>query len=269
MGIDIRFPSISGTTEKERLRQMESFLFQMVEQLNWALQNVDTANAAVVTPTARSLAPAVSGGSDSPSDPLSTFNSIKALIIKSAEIVEAYSEEVKERLEGHYVAQSEFGTYKVQTANEITSNSNATTQNFENLQTLTEKVDGANALIADTKEQLQGSIDGIGAYDPELKQTVIGVSACIKVGLLSDEGSPIYGIEVGQTDTVNGGEVFNKYARFTAGRLSFYDKNDTEVAYISDYKLHITHAEVTGTLKIGGYLVKTTNGLTFKWVGRS
>ena len=73
---------------------------------------------------------------------------------------------------------------------------------------------------------------------------------------------------VGQKNVIDGEEVFRKYARFTSDRLSFYDQNDVEVAYISDYKIHISHAEVTGTLKLGGYLVDTSNGLTFKWVGR-
>jgi hypothetical protein len=78
----------------------------------------------------------------------------------------------------------------------------------------------------------------------------------------------VYGLEIGQRNKIDGEEVFNKYARFTSDRLSFYDQNDTEIAYISDYKLHINHAEVLGTLKIGGYLIDTTKGLTFKWVGR-
>ena len=70
--------------------------------------------------------------------------------------------------------------------------------------------------------------------------------------------------------TVDGEEVFNKYARFTSGRLSFYDKNDTEVAYISDYKLHISNVEITYSYKIGGLVdtVMLTGDVVEKWVGR-
>jgi hypothetical protein len=60
--------------------------------------------------------------------------------------------------------------------------------------------------------------------------------------------------------------VFSKYARFVADKLSFYDKNDTEVAYISDYKLYITNAQITGTLNLGRYELDPTDGLAFKWV---
>ena len=51
-------------------------------------------------------------------------------------------------------------------------------------------------------------------------------------------------------------------------RMSFYDQNGTEVAYISDYKLYITHAEFTGTVKYGAFLLDTSAGFRLKWIGR-
>lgn len=36
--IHIRLPNISGKTEQEQLSQMKSFLFQLVQELNWAFQ---------------------------------------------------------------------------------------------------------------------------------------------------------------------------------------------------------------------------------------
>ena len=99
---------------------------------------------------------------------------------------------------------------------------------------------------------------------------LLDVKAHIRSGLLynDDKGIPIYGLEIGQKNIIDGVEVFNKYAQFTSDRLSFFDQNDIEVAYISDFKIHITNAEVTGSLKLGGYIIETTNGLAFKWVGR-
>jgi hypothetical protein len=58
-------------------------------------------------------------------------------------------------------------------------------------------------------------------------------------------------MEIGQRTEVDGVEVFNKYARFTSDRLSFFDQNGNEVAYISDKKLYISHIEVTGSYNIG------------------
>jgi hypothetical protein len=63
--------------------------------------------------------------------------------------------------------------------------------------------------------------------------------------------------------------VFNKFARFTSEKLSFYDSNGIEVAYISDKKLYITHIEVTGSFTQGGFVdtVLADRSVVTKWVG--
>ena len=136
---------------------------------------------------------------------------------------------------------------------------------------LSDEVGKVDSKIEDAKSAIGSDIDKLKKSLDDLNYILVEVNANIKSGLIDydDNGIPIYGLEIGQKNTINGVEVFNKFARFSAGRLSFYDNNGTEVAYISDYKLYITHAEVTGTLKLGGYLVDTSNGVTFKWVGRS
>ena len=282
MGIDIRLPNITASTEREQLVQMKSYLFQLAEQLQWALQNVDTSNnTVVVAPAAKSLAPTV----QTPGNAESTFGSIKALIIKSADIVNAYSDEITRRLEGVYVASSDFGEFQEQTSQTILENSQYTDQVFSNVQTIITKTEES---FGDRIGELSGEIgnveskvDGVNtALSSDIKNvkselssansSIAEIKASIKTGIIDEkDGLPIYGVEVWQTNLVDGKEVLNKCARFTAGRLSFYDNNGFEVAYISDYKLFITHAEVTGTLTLGGYLADTTNGLAFKWGGRS
>lgn len=523
MGIDLRLPNIPGPTDREKLSQMQSYLYQLVGQLQWALQNVDTSNATVVVSTPRSQLPSASGSygvalTGEGDDPQSTFNSIKALIIKSADIVEAYYEEINKRLEEVYVAQSDFGDFAQKTAQEIEATSTSTTQRFENVQviisnhdkeiasidgtlqtmgqelsytqngivtimgdvdsisshvanietnvgdldndlkttaqTLTqtitdtegkltttiintkteiegsigaavstaksytdtakselessldgaraelsgkvneveaelqstqtalsgsidnaktelagsinstknelsgsidaaksqlasdingakseltgmvndvdadlqetktatnERIDdtngsvanlgaglndansriaevdqdlqdskqtisnniqgvrdtvtGVNALLEDAKAQLQGSLDDLEVYITEMQSVIIGVTAYLKSGLLyyTDAGVPVYGLEVGQSvkDEMSGTEVFKKYARFTSEKLSFYDSNGNEVAYISDKKLFIRIAEITVAFKIGGLmdLVMDNGDVVTKWVG--
>lgn len=241
MGIDIRLPNITANTTEGQLQQMRSYLYQFAEQLNWALNNLETEGSSVST--------ASSGGKGATAesekiDSVNTFNAVKSLIIKSADIVNAYYEEINRRLEGIYVAQSEFGTYSEQTSQNISQNSTNITQAFTSIQEISSAI-------------------------AEIEDTLINVSAYMKSGLLGYDGSgvPIYGLEIGQRNTVDGEEVFNKYARFSADRLSFYDQNDTEVAYVSDYKLFITAAEIKGTLTLGKYEIDTSNGLVFRWVG--
>ena len=422
MTFDFRYPQINGSTEKEQLMQMKTYMHQLVDQLKWALNSIETKDVNYIAPTTHRVSNNVSTANLDDDTTQVRFNELKPLIIKSAEIVNAYYEEINRRLEGIYVAQSDFGAFVEQTSKDIESNSTETTLRFNNVQTIITQLDtdigsingniqnidstvqtldssvqqintkvstidsytatiGTKVNTIDTKvttidtglksvessvgaldtniksvEQNVGSLDTtlktvegsvtnldtnlkavetdlndtkvgigsslesiseevgvidkdlqgvkagvesdikglsneIGGLDTKLEDaksainsdigklrddlktmntSIVDVKAHIKSGLIDyDNEIPVYGLEVGQKNTINGVEVFNKYARFTAGRLSFYDNNGTEVAYISDYKIYITHAEVTGTLKLGGYLVDTSNGVTFKWVGRS
>ena len=241
MAYDLRYPMITGSTEKEQLAQIKAYLHQFVGQLQWALNNIDSVQIQYVKSPAKSE----SSKKEEEVGTQATFDAIKPLIIKSAEIVNSYYEEINKRLEGEYVAQSDFGTFSEQTVQDIYANSTAIEQFFTNLQEIITDIENINF-------------------------TLVEVNAHIKSGLLynDDDGVPVYGLEIGQLNTIDGVDVFNKYARFTSDRLSFYDHNDSEVAYISDYKLYITNAEITGTLKLGAFLIDTRKGFKLKYVGR-
>jgi hypothetical protein len=106
-------------------------------------------------------------------------------------------------------------------------------------------------------------------------------SAHIKSGLLytNDDGTPIYGLEIGQRTEVDGEEVFHKYAQFTSDKLSFFDQGDNEVASVGDRKLSIAHAEITGdptedstdygSFKQGGFvdITQEDGSIVTRWVG--
>lgn len=241
MSIDIRLPNINSATEQGQLSQMRSYLYQLVEQLNWALNTVQ--DGAVQTVVQPMTSPTASGTAAAEQEAQDTFNSIKSLIIKSADIVNAYYETMRLRMDGEYVAESDFGVYRRTMAAELSATTDSVNQLYTDLQSVEETADGA--------------------YD-----SVRAVTANIKTGLLytNESGVPVYGLEVGQKNVENGVESFRKYARFTANRLSFYDQNDTEVAYISDYKLFITQAQITGSITLGRYVADMSDGLAFKWV---
>ena len=241
MSIDIRLPNINAANEQGQLSQMRSYLYQLVEQLNWALNTVQ--DGAVQTVVQPMTAPTASGTAAAEQEAQDTFNSIKSLIITSADIVNAYYETMRVRMGGEYVAESDFGVYRRTTAAELSATIDSVNQLYTDLQSVEETAEGA--------------------YD-----SVRAVTANIKTGLLytNESGVPVYGLEVGQRNVENGVESFRKYARFTANRLSFYDQNDTEVAYISDYKLFITQAQITGSITLGRYVADMSDGLAFKWV---
>lgn len=230
----IRYPNITGTTDAQKLEQMKSYLYQIVGELNYQLEQGSSAssNASTANEAAKP---------QKKTDPVSTFNDIKALIIKSADIVNAYYEEINKRLEGVYVAESDFGIYAEQTSADITASSKAIEQFYTDLQ----------HVITDI-------------------EVVERTQANLKSGLLyyAEDGTPVYGLEIGQKTEVDGQEVFNKFARFTADKLSFYDQNGNEVAYISDRKLYITHIEVIGSFSQGGFVDTTLadGSIVTRWV---
>lgn len=238
MKMDIRLPNITAATPELQISQMQSYMYQLVQQLNWALNAVDSAS--------REENPDVElTGEITQEEAQTTFNSLKSLIIKSADIVNAYYEVMKERFDGDYVASSDFGIYQETTQNEIIKNSTSIEQIYSNLQTI----------ISDIET---------------LEHAVIDTQAWIKSGLLEydDQGVPIYGVEVGQKSTVDGEEKFDRFARFTSGGIYFYLPGYSDaVAWMSGTKLYITNAEITGSLKLGKYICDLTSGVAFKWVG--
>ena len=241
MGLDLRLPNITGVTEREQLSQIKSYLYQLAQQLQWALSTVETSSTPNQVASQKVIVQAQAKNAEV------DFNSLKALIIKSADIVDAYYDEISDRLTGLYVASSDFGTYIQETDAQIKKTSTDITQNYSNIQKILTDIENLSFSFAESQAHIKS---GILYYD--------------------DKGLPVYGLEIGQTNTVDGEEVFNKYARFTSGRLSFYDINDTEVAYISDYKLYICNVEITNSYKIGGLVdtVTYSGDVITKWVGR-
>ena len=240
MSVNIRLPNITGHTDAEKLMQVQSYMYQLVEQLNYALANVEKEATQIVQ------ASSAASTTTEEKDPVTSFNAIKALIIKSADIVNAYYDEINTRLEGVYVAESAFGSYAEKTTADIKANSTNINTLFSNIQTI----------ITDIES---------------LEHGVLEANAYINSGLLyyDNAGVPVYGLEIGQMNEIDGVEVFNKFARFTSDKLSFYDQNDNEVAYVSDRKLYITIVEVTGSFVMGGFVdtVLADKSIVTKWVG--
>lgn len=241
--IDIRLPDISGRTEAEQLAQIRSYLYQFAGQLNWALNTLEkgtSGNDSLVVQK---------GGSPATieNDAVSNFSEIKSLIIKSADIVEAYYDQIDEmlKLSGHYVAQSDYAKFTEDTSSFITATSESTTQYFKKTETIESKV-------------------------KEIESATKAQEGYIRTGNVgSNWDDDALGMEIGEFDTENG-TTQKRFARFTSYGLELFGSNkDVPVAYVHQYKLYITYAEITGSLKIGGYLIDATNGLSFKWVGRA
>lgn len=239
MSVNIALPKITASNPNEQMRQMQSYIHQLAEQLNWAFNTLETSSGGNVSPAIKFE----QSENISQEDAANTFNSIKALIIKSADIVQAYEETIMKDFNGTYFADSDFGSYLEETSRSIKENSKGVNEVYTNVQTISGKVDG-------------------------IEDDVRTTNAYIKRGFLDDydeNGKAIYGVEVGETDE-NG--KFLKYARFKADRLSFYDANGSEIAYIGAGCLYIVGKSVfLGELQLGGYKIDTSDGVAFTWIG--
>ncbi len=236
----LRLPNITGGTPGEQVAQIQSYLHQLVQQLNWALSTVEEAKAGntsanVVLP--QSIAPASR-------EAMETFNSIKSLIIKSADIVKAYEDTIRTNFKGKYFADSDFGTFVEETNRFVEENSRGVTEAYESIQTISTD-------LTDVKEYVETT------------------EGYIKRGILSN-GS--IGIEVGETRD----EKYHRYAQFTAERLTFFDINGNPVAYIGSGEadksgntncLYVTGKAVfLGGVQFGGYKIDTSDGIAFIWI---
>ena len=218
--MNIPLPQQLTGSDREQLQGMKTYLFQLAQELQFALGSVEK-QILTVQDTAANADREVSRISESQT-PKAQFSGLKALIIKSADIVNAYYEEINRRLSGLYVAQSDFGTYRQETQQEITENAQGITRAFSDMQA-----------IGDTLAQVQAAVTQVNAW--------------IKTGKLGeDENSvPIYGVEIGQQTEEDGLVVFRKFARLLSDRLSFFDQNGVEVSFIGDETMHITRAEIS------------------------
>lgn len=238
MNIEIRLPNINAPTSEGKLQQIQSYMHQLVQQLNWALNTVETAQRGNASPSV------VVGKDVAPQDAESTFNSIKALIIKSADIVSAYYDTIDQLLatSGQYVAQSDFGTYSEEVRQQLSAQTDQITQNI----TRTEQIG-----------------DQLRTQDSYLRYGAVGTT----LGEADLAAENAAGIEIGDFQSINGAGN-QRYARFTAYGLELFGSDKSRpIAYISGNRLYITNAEIRGNLKLGGYQVSTENGLTFNWVG--
>lgn len=229
----IKMPPVftSGNPEKN-IREMQRYLWQFVEQMQIAIGE----SRKIEKELQQYQKEEKQKAKDTPA---AAFGRIKDLIIKSADIVEAYRTEITRTLEGEFVAVSTFGTFQERTTAAITETDKNVTQNFKAIQKIETDVAG-----------LESGIRQMNAY--------------IRTGFLYEDSDGVsrYGVEIGEQAEKDGVNVFLKFARLTSDRLSFFDQNGIEVAYISDKKLYIISAQVqeieaksayVGELSIGGY----------------
>jgi hypothetical protein len=143
---DYRYPFITAKEPAEQLKQIESYLRQLVDKLNVSAQTAYT--KAVIPGQSPSAAQAQQKQAEQ------TFDEIKSFIIKSADIVDSLYESVSRKMNGMYVAQSEFGQYTEETSSLLT-------QTSDRIETAVESVGSVTAANGEFKEAINREITSI------------------------------------------------------------------------------------------------------------
>lgn len=233
--INIRLPNINGSTDRAQLEQIKRYLFSFAEELNYAVNSLDNNQ----TKISEQILQASSGSVNVKTHETlnEQFNSLKPLIIKSADIVNAYYEEVNSLLRGEYEALSDYGNFKQATELMLQETSDSITQNYQLLE-----------IIDEWKRNTE---------------------AYIRTGWLNDDSTsqtPVYGMEVGQNIEVDGESIFKKYARYTADKITFFDSYGNEMGYLSGKTLYINNIIIKGMLYLGDVKFDTSQGgVAAKW----
>lgn len=314
MSIEIRKPNINAQDIEGQTAQIRSFLYELTNQLNWAMNTLTGEVAQVVVDKTKNDGSLTEMSAE---EKLKTFNALKDLIIKSADIVEAYEQKMELDFESKFLAISNFGdeldgaiadsgiTYTDGEGNQHTVDSYGAfaeyiqylkssielsasdiTQNYTDIQaiqtnissltgsvtSLSGDVEGLSSDLSDLDEEIEDRIGSKISEDladsttglGQIQTFILQTNAYIKTGLLSNSPTT-YGVEVGQTDTVDGVRTFSKFARFTSNRLSFYDSNGNEVGYYAGDKFYITKGEITNELILGKFLIDAKDGLRVYW----
>lgn len=256
MSFKFQLPPITSETSIDKLR---SYLMQMTDQLEYALNNLETSN---FTETSRKeIASTSTEIAQQTTD--SSAEVLKAFIQKTAEVIEQQMDSMEQTLHGEYTAlSSQFGTYREETDNRIEANANAITQNYTNVQTM---IGETNDNLADTNAVVSGQ----GAILSDTTDWKTITEAYIKTGLLYYEGlTPIYGIAIGQItiDENDPEKVMTRegfYATYTGSDIIFY-KGTTEVARYSDIEAIVNQLN-TNKIVMGDFTISVgSDGLTIK-----
>lgn len=250
MSVQLTPPPYSG----EDIRAVYSYLYTLHEELTASLGSLTAENFA--DREAGALAALADGSLAKQTSQTVTkqTDSLRSLIIKTSDTVEAEMQALRQTLESNYVAQSEFGTYQEQAQNRLEATANGIVQNY--------------TYTAETTPLQEGMV----SFSSYIAQT----KAYIKTGLLYVEsGIPIYGVAVGQDlqtasytvdgQTVEGITKGAAMATFTSQELSFWHQG-TKIAWMSNQELHISHAVAVKTFTVGNCRAIVEGGL-IRWTG--
>ena len=197
-------------------------------------------------------------GTTSYTDPYCISREVGNILDRGLEGVYSYMDERVESLSSTYVARSDFGTYREDINQRITTNSTKIEQQFAFAAEIQANTNRVEVDFAAYKTNVEGYI----------RQGIVGYDGTI----------PIIGIAIGQDIRTTGTSVETERGVFdeidkrsnmsvwTTEKLSFYIGGQ-EAAYFSNGKLTVAQIATDRIAGAGKWDVSFTNGVKFKWMG--
>ena len=197
-------------------------------------------------------------GTISYTNPYCISGEVGNILNRGLEGVYSYMDERVESLSSTYVARSDFGTYREDINQRITTNSTKIEQQFAFAAEIQANTNRVEVDFAAYKTNVEGYI----------RQGIVGYDGTI----------PIIGIAIGQDIRTTGTSVETEQGVFdeidkrsnmsvwTTEKLSFYIGGQ-EAAYFSNGKLTVAQIATDRIAGAGKWDVSFTNGVKFKWMG--
>ena len=239
-------------------RAVYDYLYRVTEQLNLALSNLGAENFAANSTARQVLSDGI--GEQQKKTVLEGISSLKSMIIKTADVVQAEMDALEISLESKYLAVSDFGTFQENIASQLTATAASINQLI--------------SYYAEISDALGGVSDEFDAY-------TIEVEGYIRQGIIGYDGAvPVIGIAIGRDLTVTGAQetvdgktydvidTSSNMSVWTPERLAFYI-NGAEAAYFSNGALYVGTVIVQNKMVIGQkeWQIDHANGLSIKWIG--
>lgn len=165
MSVNLRYPNITGLSEKEQLAQIKSYLYQLVDQLNYALPNLGGSTQTYE----------VQGAEVS-------YYELRSLIISTTGELRDQYEKLYHRLETDYTSKEDFNA----SAEAVAAALNRLLEYINSLDSLVGSLKDEDAIIKKSIADLSGLVNSLGksvgdleAEDEAIKQSFNDLSAAV------------------------------------------------------------------------------------------
>ena len=159
MSVNIRYPNITGLSEKEQLAQIKSYLYQLVDQLNYALPNLGGS-----TQTYEVQGEEVS------------YYELRSLIISTTGELRDQYEKLYQRLESDYTSKKEFN----EMANAVDAELDRLSELANSLNTSIGDLEAEDVAIKKSIGDLTTVVNAIKTTADGLKTTLEGLNTTVE-----------------------------------------------------------------------------------------